>query len=657
MLKRIIYTFVGIIFILSSYAQKNSDILMTIGTNEVTVGEFKYIYEKNNGDDADYSKTSLDEYIDLYTKFKLKVEKAKEMKLDTIQVLKKELAGYRTQLANSFLTDKEVIDKLLNETIERKKQDVKISHILIKVKSTTSNEKAAKAISKLLAIKKELRNGKSFANLAKEKSEDRNTKKVGGNLGFITASLPSGFYDLENAAYELDVNEISDPIKTKLGYHLVKVLEKRPARGKIDVAHIFLKFDRNGRKELNKVKTTIDSIYNLLQLDADFAILAKKFSEDKTTKDKGGQLPTFGIGVYDLQFENAAFALKKDGEISSPIFTNVGFHIIKRIGKPAILSFEQKKPNFKNTIRKRQRYQIALDKMITRIKNNSHFTENNVLLSKFTTSLNSDFYSYRWKPSESLSNEKLLSFGSGADQSIMDFALYAKKQTRIRSQFDKSKPLPEAVELIYNDFVKDKAYEYEQANLESKYPEFHSLMREYQEGILLFEATKINVWDKANSDSLGLYNYYEKNKSLYAYEKRATVGKYIINTTDQKQIKKIMKCAKKHNSEKTLKRFNKDGIDMVEYSESTVGVGSQELKGLEFKKKYISEPVIDKVNNKTLFRKVVRINPPRRKSLKEARGYVVADYQDELEKKWISELRNLYQMTLNNKVYNLLLKK
>lgn len=657
MLKKLFVTCIASLTIFLVHAQQDSDVLMKVGKNNVTVGEFRYIYEKNNGNTADYSKASLDEYVELYTKFKLKVEKAKSMRLDTIKALQKELQGYRTQLANSFLTDKEVFNKLIEEIYNRQKEDVRISHILVKVNARAANLKKEEAKKKLLNLKQQLREGKSFAQLAQEYSEDINTKDKGGDLGFITAYLPTGFYELENTMYTLNPGEVSDPIETKLGFHLVKVTEKRPARGQIEIAHIFRKTDKSSRTSVTDSKRIMDSLYVALQAGSDFKELALNYSEDKTTMNKGGLLPPFGIAIYDSKFEDAAFALTEDGQISRPISSSVGYHILKRISKPAPKSIDELKVILKEKIKKYDRYEVAQNKMINKIKENSQFRERKNVLKNFAATLDETFYSYKWKPAKDLNNDVLLSFGPNADESLLDFASYAKKQTRLRSQFDKSKPLNEAVEEIYAEFVKEKAYEYEQANLESKYPEFKSLMREYQEGILLFEATKINVWDKANQDTLGLYQFYEQNKSKYIYEQQATIGKYIINSTDAKQLKKIMKCAKKHNAEKTLKRFNKKGKELIEYSEIVVEPGNKELAGLEFKQKSISEPVVDLNNKKSLIKKVVKVTPSRRKSLKEARGYVVADYQDQLEKKWIVELKKEYPVVLNKEVYDLLVKK
>jgi len=597
MLNRLIMTAIAAIAFLGLSAQAGTDILMTVGDTDVSVGEFKYIYEKNNGKTADYSQASLDEYLELYGKFKLKVAKAKEMQLDTIKALQTELAGYRSQLANSYLTDKEVMGRLIDEMYERQQEDVRLSHILIKVA------------------------------LAKEYSQDTNSKSRGGDMGYVTASLPNGFYNLENVMYGLDVNEVSEPIQTKLGYHLVKITDKRPARGTIEVAHIFKKLNKKDRSGQNAIKKTMDSIYNALQGGADFGTLANQYSDDKTTKTKGGKLPSFGISTYDSKFEDAAFALKRTGDYTKPVLTSVGYHIIKKINKPGLPTKEELKFKFKGKAKKTDRYTDALASMIDRIKETSQFRERRNVLDKFTAGLAPEFYTYKWIPRKEIGEEVLFSFGDANKQSIYDFAKYAKKKTRLRGQFDQDKPLPEG------------------------------LMREYEEGILLFEATKINVWDKANTDTVGLYNFYEQNKSKYIFEQQATIGEYIVKTTDEKQIKKIMKCAKRHNAEKTMKRFNKDGVEMVEYTESKVEPGSKELIGLEFKKKSISKPIIDTKNGLSLFKKVVKIEESRRKSLAEARGYVVADYQDQLEQKWVNQLKKQYPIKVSDSVYKSLIKK
>jgi len=232
------------------FAQADADVLFTVEDSPVYVGEFKYIYEKTNQDNADYSQASVEEYLELYKKFKLKVQRAKDIKLDTIQALKKELNGYRKQLANSYLIDKEVTERLIKEAYERKKIDVNISHIMVQLpKGATPQDTLAK-FNKIMDLYSQLEAGKKFEELVPQ-SEDKSSIKKRGNLGFVTAVLPSGFYTLENAAYNTTVGGYSKPIRTGVGYHIIQNNGKRPARGEIEAAHILIRKPNPSMPDIN----------------------------------------------------------------------------------------------------------------------------------------------------------------------------------------------------------------------------------------------------------------------------------------------------------------------------------------------------------------------------------------------------------------------
>lgn len=634
-------------------AQKDSDILMTVGNSAVSAGEFRYIYEKNNGDEANYSEQSLSEYLELYKKFKLKVQEAKTMKLDTIKALQDELAGYRKQLASSFLSDREVIDIVVNEVHERKKQDIEVQHILINVKPTAPDNKKKGAEDKIAEIKRKLATGKTFEELVVEYSEDKNSIRRKGYLGYTTAMLPNGLYDLESALYNNKVGEVVGPVWSKLGCHLIKVGSKRKARGVVKVAHILVKPNNKSPRAGERAKTKADSIYTALGKGAEWADLVKKHSDDKKTKTKGGELPIFGISTYEKAFEDASFDLA-EGEYSQPVKTQSGYHIIKLIEQVAPETKDEIKKRIKDKIKTYDRYKEAEKSLIGKIKETSKFKENTSVLQPFAKNLDKDFYSYKWKPA--VKNDAVLLTIGGEDVMVSEFADYCKKNTRLRSQFDKNKPLLEGVQSMYGGFVRDQLITYEEANLEEKYSAFKSLMREYQEGILLFEATKISVWDKANQDTVGLQKFYEANKQNYMFDKRVAVGTYTIQKADQKKIDKIMKCASEHDSKKTLKRFNKGDKPLVTYDEQMVNLDNAMLNGMEIKQGALSKSMTNEMSGTTIFRKVVKIEEPRVKDLKEARGYVVADYQDELEKMWLQKLENSYPINLNNEVYNQLKK-
>lgn len=632
-------------------AQSDDAVLMTVGDQEVTVGEFRYIYEKNNGDGADYSRMSVNEYLDLYTKFKLKVAEAKSMGLDTVTSLNKELDGYRKQLADSYIMDKEVVKALTRELYERKKEDVRLSHILISISKRANAGEINKKKKAAQDILDRLKRGEDFVGLARKYSEDKNTGKSGGDFGWLTAKLPSGFYDFESALYDLEIGEISDLIRSPLGWHIVKKTDTRPARGQIKVAHILKRADKANP---TLAKKEIDRIFAELANGADFATLAKENSDDDKTANKGGELAPFGIKVYEKAFEDAAFGLKKDGDHTQPIKTKIGYHIIKRIEKLELEPYPQFEAKNMASLKKDSRYETQKEKVVEDIKTNAGYKLNQRVLDGFVAKQTPALYTYKWKATD-VKDEVLFTFGGKKDYMLSEFITYLKSNTRLRLRFDKNDPLDESVEQLYNNFVKETTLKYEQSNLEERHPEYKSLMREYEEGILLFEASKQEVWDRASKDTLGLYTFYENNKKNYMWLPRADVATYTVNTPDEKKAKDVYKCAKKKNDEKLLEKFNKK--DTILTSEITkIERASKGQEGMEWKEKARSEFAYDENKRTATFKKILKLYPPSIKTLEEARGYVIADYQDQLEKEWVKKLKEKYEVKLMKDVVEQMVK-
>lgn len=643
MLNRIICTFIVVFTSLGLMSQGDSDQkLMQVGNSKINVSEFKYIYEKNNGSSADYSQKSLADYVELYTRFKLKVEKAKMLQLDTISALKAELAGYRKQLASSYLLDKEVTEFLLMELYDRMKTDVSFSHIFIPIPEGSSATIINDAKNTLRTAKSKIIAGMTFEEAASQFSQDKTTSSKGGNMGFFTAKLPSGFYNLESALYQLPLGQVSDIVESKIGFHLIKVLERRPARGFIEVSHILLKQDQ---------KNLADSLYQLLLSGQDFDVLALNYSIDKTTSKNGGKLPAFGISTYERSFEDAAFGLQKDGDVSAPILTKSGWHLIKRISKPLPDKYETFIRKMKAQISKDQRFDAAKFKLISDIKQAAGYTENKSELVRFAATLDEDFYSYKWTPNENVSTNVLFSLGGSTNYTVKDFANYCKKNTKTRLKNDKSKPLAETTEELFAEFVNESAMDFEEKSLEVKYPDFKSLMREYEEGILLFEATKINVWDKANQDSVGLEKFYKTVEKNYIWDEKAKISEVKINSADKKLVDKIYKFAAKNEVSKLLEKFNGKS-KVVEVKEVQIDKSSKEAKDITWQVGTITALQSDKTGSTYSFNKLVEIVPSRLKTLAEARGYVVADYQDYLEKEWMKQLSEEIKVTIDQDVLN-----
>lgn len=633
---------------------QDDPVLFTVDKVPVNISEFNYIYNKNNGENADYSKASLEEYLDLYTKFKLKVAKARSMGLDTVPRLQQELAGYRKQLASSYLVDKEVSEKLVDEVVERMQTDVKISHIFISDPPNAGPKKNANAKERVSTIHTKLKQGADFADLAKQLSDDKRSGMKGGLLGYYVAMLPEGFYEFENAMYNTPVGEFAAPVRSKLGYHIITVHDRRPARAEMEVSHILINKKKN-EIPVKNAKGIIDSLYKELKNGQDFGKLASLYSQDKNTSNKAGYLGFFKINQYETNFEEAAHALKEDGAFSEPIETKLGYHIIKRHSLKDNTDEGKMRRKVQAGISKDDRFDIAKKGLIMKIKEEAGVKENQIAVAKFVESLTEEFYSYKWELPADLKDDDILNIGESLRYGVIEFANYCKADTRTRLRFNKKAPLSESVNTIYEKFVDSKVLGYEESNLANKYPEFKALMREYEEGILLFEATKMEVWDKASKDTVGLKAFHERNLDNYKWDERIVVDMYAVKGADEKTMKSIQKKMKKLEGEALAKAFNTPDNAMIKVSEKTIEKSSDDASNFKWKVNSVSQPVLEK--DVYSFYKVKEILPGQRKTMKEARGYIIADYQDELEQSWIKELKDTYKIKVDQKVFDSLIKK
>ncbi|MBK7095699.1 MAG: peptidylprolyl isomerase [Saprospiraceae bacterium] len=644
--------FVLILFfcgIVNSIGQSNDQVLFDVGGEKTPVSEFLYIYQKNLGEKADFSKKSLEEYLDLYVNFKLKVKKAKELKLDTTPAFKKEMAGYREQLAKSYLVDKEVSEKLLNEAYERMGKDLKVSHIMISVKAGEDETKVKNLVDSLY---KELKNNKSFEQMAKDFSNDSYSNNNGGSLGWVTSLLPNGFYEFENKIYSLKKGEFSKPFRTGFGYHIVKLLDERPARGEIEASHILI---RNFDKEMPvpSPKFKIDSIYDRLKAGDNFVQLAREFSMDNKTAPKGGYLGIFGINKYDQVFEDEVFALQNNGDYSRPFNTTLGWHIVKRMSKPGVKSFEAAKRSLTNEINQNERYGVGRKALTDKIKAEGKFKEDLSTLDYFSGLLNEEFYTFKWKAPEF--TDRFLFELSSRKFMLSDLVKYLKNNQRGRLNFNKATKLIEAAASMYNSYVEDECIKFEESKLEDKYPDFKFLMREYTEGNLLFEVMEKEVWNKAAKDTVGLKSFFENNREKYLWQPRAELYTYTVQSGDKKLTDKIYKFSVSNSTDKLIKKFNKKA-QIISFKTDKLEAGDKELEGIDFAQNAMTKVVADDTGNTSKFKKIDKIIPISQKTLDEAKGYVIADYQEYLENNWIKDLKKNYPVRIDTAVFESLIK-
>lgn len=634
---------------------QNDPVLFTVSGHPVTVSEFKYIYSKTNQEKADFSEQSLRDYLDLYTKFKLKVQKARDMQLDTVPSLKNELDGYRRTLANSYLIDKEVTDKLVRETYDRTLQDVDISHIFTACDRNAKAADTLRAYNRAMAWYKMVKGGTAFEKLAADSSEDKSAKDNKGNIGFITAMLPDGYYAMEKAIYASKPGEIR-VVRTNSGYHVVKVNGFRPARGEVEVSQILVR--KGDTEEKNaKQRMRIDSAYALLQSGGKWEGIVTRYSEDKVSVSKGGYIGFFGINRYQRPFEDAAFALEKDGDISKPVETSIGWHIIQRKSRRPVPAFETAKRALTERVKRDSRSEVAKQSMIARIKKENNFKDFPRTLDDWAAKqTDSVFLTFKWKPDLSKPQTPLMRFNDKT-YTIADFEDYCARSGRDRMR-GAGMPLRETVDKLYKNWSDETAMQYEESQLDRKYPEFKSLMREYEEGILLFEALKLNVWDKANTDSAGLQNYFNVNLSQkYKWDERARITLYTLKTNDPKVLSEIREYAAKNPSAKVIEKFNKKEGEVLTVIEKLYEKGKFKDLGNLWKAGDLTDAKTDAGTKTATFYKIEEILPPTPKTLSEARGYAVADYQDFLEKQWVEDLRKQYPVKVNEDVLKSLIKK
>lgn len=652
---------IGLFFIghlASAICQDQADpVLFSVDNDQVPVSEFVYIYTKTNGPKANFSLASLSEYLDLYKKFKMKVRRAREMKLDTIPSLKSELAGYRKQLASNYLIDKEVTNQLINEAYQRIQEDVRIGHILVNVDLNASPEDTVIALKKIREAEKALMSGQPFATVASQFSEDETTANSGGDLGYWTALFPSGFYAMETAAYQTPVGKFSSIFRTKLGYHLLTVVDRRPARGEMEVAHILVRKIK-GENSAN-ARTKIDSLYRVLREGADFEEVARAESEDKLSAAKGGNIGFFGINKYESSFEEAAFALTGDGNFTKPIETTSGYHIIKRISKRGLDTEELAKRRLEPLVKRDQRFELAKTSMIEKIKAEIGVDEKKDILLKYTQMQNDSFFTFMWRPrTGNLSDRIILRLGKTKQLPVSSFEDYLLKNAGKRVNLKRSNDLVSAVRQLYDDFIQDECIKYEESRLEDKYPDFRALMREYEEGILLFEATKRIVWDRAGQDSTGLMAFFNaEEKGKYTWGERARVTYYSLKSSDTELLEDVRKYATSRSADKVLSKFNKGDKEILSARELIYEHGrNPAVDEMVWAPGTLSFNEEDKRTKGWNFIKIEEILEPTAKTLDEARGYVIADYQDKLEQDWIKELKERYTVKVDQRVFQSLVK-
>ena len=644
MKKGLIAIFTLTLLTLNVFAQEDP-VLMKVDGKDVTKSEFENIFRKNLKDPV-ITKEALDEYVDLYVKFKLKVREAEELGMDTVTKFQNELAGYRKQLATPYLVDNEMNDELLQEVYDRLGEEVRASHILLKLPANPTAEDTERVHKQIMALRDRIKNGEDFGAVAKGKggSEDPSAAQNGGDLGYFTALQM--VYPFENAAFNTPVGDVSMPIQTRFGFHIIKVVDKRKARGNIKVAHILvLSKEEDDAAAKANAKAKIEEIYGKLGAEgSDFAALARQHSDDKASARKGGELPMFGTGRMVEEFADASFALQADGDVSAPFQTQYGWHIVKRLEYQGLASFEDQKSKLKSRVARDSRSQLTKSSFITKLKKEYKFTEYPKAWKNIDKQLDTTLFYAEWKPLKPSKLGKALYTFAGKIYTQNDFANHLMEvQAKEKEVGDPKKYAREKYETMINNMI----MEFEDARLEEKYPEFRMLMKEYRDGILLFELTDKKVWRKAVEDTAGLQAFYEGNKQNFMWDKRLDAVMYTC--ADEKIAKRVKYLISKgKNNGEIVTEINKDSKLNLKIESSKYQKGDNEVVDkFDWTVGTSGNKLID---GQVVFLVTSSVLEPEPKSLKEAKGLVTAKYQDHLETEWVNSLKEKYSVEVINDV-------
>lgn len=618
----------------SAYGQKKSTgdlTLFEIDSKPVTVDEFVYLYNKNNqGRKDEYTKEKIDEYIDLLINFKLKVREAEFRGIDSSPEFVNELNGYKEELKKPFTAEVDELKRLTEQAYKRLGQEVKASHILINVGPEASPADTLAAFNKIRDIRSRAIQGEDFEKLAREFSEDPSVKMNGGNLGYFSALQM--VYPFEEAAYRLNIGEVSNPIRTQFGYHLIKVFDKRPSSGEVEVSHILIRGSDDNAKKL------IDEVYSQLLRSGNWDTLCAKYSQDPGTKDNGGRLRPFGTGALASapQFEEVAFSLKEPGSISKPVQTSYGWHIVRLERKIPLPSYEELKASLEKKVARDERMAISKALAEERRREKLNYQENPLLNKNLERLADSSLIKGNWKLDKTGVNESDEVFTvEGKPVLVKSFASYI-----LNHQTSSNVTPIDYLQSLYDQFVEEKLASLEDVKLQQANPEYRKMVNEYREGILLFNIMEKEVWNKASADSTGQKKYYDAHPEKYNAGLRLEAR---IFSTEDKEFRDLIKTkmekgdtlsrddTKQFKSIVNFRSYEKGDNKVIDLISWSIGLHQLEKDG----KYYLVE--------------VSKLVPPGRKAFEEVRASVISDYQDSLEKEWISGLKKKYPVKVNAK--------
>jgi peptidyl-prolyl cis-trans isomerase SurA len=619
-MKKAVQIFLLISIIIQANAQQN-DTLFSIKGKPVLLDEFKSLFLNNTEEGQTYTAR---EYLDLFINYKLKIREAIALKYDTLPTFKNEYEGYRKQLISSFTKNPETEERLTKEAYDRSLEEIRAKNILITLPRDASPQDTLKTYNRLKEAYAKLQKGADFDQIAMEYSEP----KIADNqidLGFFTVFQM--VYPFETTAYKTKVGEVSKPFRSRYGFHLLQVTDRRPANGKITVKHIQLVPAENDSVYQLKSEL-IQKIYGELQAGAVFDSLAKKYSEDKSTASAGGVLRPFGIGTLQTKvFEEEAFALKEGG-FSKPFQTPFGWHIVQLIHREPVASFENQKPALEMNVRRDERSELIENARLEWLKST---------------------YKTKIFKTVQLAVKKWLDENIQPDVVLQEKAIFQIEDKEYSAkdffeQLKKSNNLP--FDKVFTNYFKNQLEQYHEAHLEQHNAEFRSIVQKYHDGLLVYSIMENEVWKKSQQDTIGLQRFYEKNQSKYLPSK--VNGYFIAENNKISVLEKVLKYYQNseisgvsdlEESKKLFKKVNFATVSEDELRKKVKHLGQDSPKFSEGK-------IIPIEDSKFALIKFVEL-PDENLKFNSSDPKLFNDYQEFVEKNWLKELFVKYEIEIN----------
>jgi peptidyl-prolyl cis-trans isomerase SurA len=610
-----------------------SESLMTIGGETISVKEFLRVYNKNIDLVQDESQKNIDYYLNLYTNYKLKLKEARTLGFDQKESYKKEFESYKNQLSKAYTSDKEVTETLVKEAYNRTAKEVKAQHILVRIQP---GQDTLAAYEKIQALR---------PRMVKEDFKSLRTALHDGksifveDLGYFSAFKM--VYDFENAAFNTPLGQTSKPFMTQFGYHVVKVLNKRPSKGKVQVAHIMIANTQNDSTLVpeNRIK----EIYRSIQERDSFESLAKQFSDDKSSAAKGGVMNPFKSGdIRSEIFVNTAFGLKDIGAISEPIQTQFGWHILKLVSKTPVEPYEKIKVDLEQKVKRDARSKIIRKKMLEKLKQQYKISQPS--LESVAALIEINDADDTWMVEASIEPQVFLKIES-QEFLYKDFLDLLNKNKR---SFNVSTGKSKFISKQYALFLENNLFQYKKNNLINENEDYANVLKEYEEGLLLFDIMENKIWKGAQLDSIGLKSYYNENTSKFKSNSKITAT--IARSNKKKKLKAVKKLwSQGLSTEAISQKLNKRDQALI-FSSGDFEIDNPLIPKNKVFNKGISE--IFRLDDNYVLLNISNIETPQILSFEDAKGAVISNYQNVLESEWLETLRNKYPIVINEEILN-----